>query len=604
MARISTTVEKDSKDGKKSGRGAVIFLFLFALPFAGAGTFVGYLGVSGIIAWSRAQSWVEVPARIISADLDVNHGDDSTTYRVRAEFQYDWDGRSYTSHRVAFGSGSDNIGSFHQDKYDELRRYAGTDRLFRCFLNPEQPGEAVLYRELRWGMLGFEAVFAAVFCLVGYGLMFAAIYGSRKVKEAEKLQAARPDEPWVWEEDWVDGRITANSRGKMIGAILFATLWNLISAPLIFILPGELAEGNWLILIGALFPLIGALLAFYAIYALLQWRKFGNTEFELFSNPGVLGGWIEGRVHTNIRGRDGGPFQLTLSCIRKETRGSGKNRTTTEKTLWQDTATVAPGALLAGPHGASVPVRFAIPFDAGPQSDKQASDPIEWRLSVAAELPGVDFSTQFDVPVFKTPDSDAGFAPEIEEQALAADSAIPTTLQQQGIVRRPTPAGGVQYIFRRARAKGAAIGLTIFTVIWCGFIALMRVLDAPIFFPIIFGLFALLMVAGLIDMWLKQTRVEVSEGRLALNRRFLGAGKTRFFNAGEVAAIKAEKGMQSGSKLFYQVVLHTRWDKKHTLASQIRDQRLAKRIARDLQEALGRGAGEPGFEPPLVEPAI
>jgi hypothetical protein len=131
----------------------------------------------------------------------------------------------------------------------------------------------------------------------------------------------------------------------------------------------------------------------------------------------------------------------------------------------------------------------------------------------------------------------------------------------------------------------------------------MRVLDAPIFFPIIFGLFALLMVAGLIDMWLKQTRVEVSAGRLALNRRLLGAGKTRFFNAGEVAAIKAEKGMQSGSKLFYRVVLHTRWDKKHTLASQIRDQRLARRIASDLQEALGDGAAGPGFEPPLAEPA-
>lgn len=586
MATLSIGKRSRKRSKKTSSWGAIVFLILFALPFAGGGTFVGYLAGSTVVTWARAQSWDEVPAHILSADLDVNSGDDSTTYRVRAVYQYNYNGDTYTSDRVASGFGSDNIGSFHQDKYAELRRYREAGRPFRCFVNPEDPSEALLYRELRWGMLAFEVVFALAFGIVGYGLMIAAVYGSHVVKETDKLKGRHADEPWRWEKEWVDGRIQAGSRGKMIGSILFALLWNLISSPMIFVVPREVAAGNRIALIGALFPLVGAALAAYAIYAVLQWRKFGNSEFELFSNPGVLGGYLEGRIHTNLRARDSETFRLTLNCIRKEASGSGKNRSSTERTLWQDTVDVAANELLAGPRGASIPVRFAIPYDAGPDSGPDASDPIKWHLEVSAELPGVDFSTQFVVPVFRTPDSDPQLEVETGEEPIAEAVNATAELESMGILRKPTAEGGVSYIFRRARAKGAAAGLTFFTLIWCGFIWLMVELGAPIFFPIVFGLFALLLLLALIDMWLRQTRVQAGAGRLAFNRRLLGSGKTLIFTAGDIAKIKVKRGMQAGNKLYYQIELRTREGKKHTLASQITDQRLAKRLIKDLESAM------------------
>jgi hypothetical protein len=591
MAGITLDAGHGKKSEKKAGRGAMIILFLFATPFAAGGTIVAYLAVSMVVGWWEARSWVEVRARIISADLNVSHGDDSTTYSVAAEYTYEWEGRTYTSQRVSTSFGSDNVGSFHQDKYAELQRYAGTSRLFRCFVDPDNPSEAMLYRELRWGMLGFMGVFAGAFGLVGYGLMFVAVYGGRLVKETDRLKEARPKEPWLWDADWVDGRITAGSRGAMIGAIIFATLWNTVSAPLLFLVPREVADGNLVALLGALFPLIGFGLAWWAVYATLQWRKFGNSEFEMYANPGVLGGWLQGRIHTNIRKRPDGPFRLTLSCLRKETRGSGKNRSTTERTLWQETARVPPGALLAGPNGVGVPVRFGIPYKAGPQSDPEASDPVEWRLEVSADLPGIDYGTHFTVPVFRTPDSDRAVAVEALEPDYAAAAAPPPELSALGIIRKPTAAGGVQYVFRRARAKKAALMLTAFTIVWCGFIWLMLGLDAPIFFPIIFGLFALLMVAGLSEMCLKQTRVEVANGRLAFNSRYLGPGRTRFFGPAEIAAVKVAKGMQANTRLYYRVVLHTRDDQEHRLAAMIGDKGTARRIVADLQEALGVAGG-------------
>ncbi len=192
--------------------------------------------------------------------------------------------------------------------------------------------------------------------------------------------------------------------------------------------------------------------------------------------------------------------------------------------------------------------------------------------------------------MFKTPDSDPLLEVESNEPPLSQESDSGAELESLGIIRRTTSDGGVSYVFRRARAKGAAIGLTVFTLVWCGFIWLMMELGAPIFFPIVFGLFALLMIAGSIDLWLRQTRLEIANGRLAFNRRLLGSGKTLVFLAGDVATIKATRGMQSGNQLYYRIELRTRAGKKHTLASQIREQRLAKRLIDDLEAALA-GSG-------------
>jgi hypothetical protein len=566
-------------------RGAIVFLVLFALPFAGTGTFVAYLAGSMLFTWVRAQSWQEAPARILSTELDVNRDADTTTYRVRAVYEYEYGGMTYTSDHVTSGQGSDNIGSFHQEKHAELRTYAESGDLFRCFVNPEDPSETLLYRELRWGMLAFEAVFALAFSLVGFSLLFAAFYGSRAVREAEALKEQHAGEPWLWEKDWVDGRIQAGSRGKMVGSVIFALLWNLISLPIIFLVPGELTDGNRLVLIGLIFPFVGILLAAYAIYAVLQWRKFGNSEFELFSNPGVLGGYLEGRIHTAISARQDETFRITLNCIRKETSGSGKNRSSTERILWQDTIEVGANELLAGPRGASIPVRFAIPIDAGPDSNPDASNPIKWKLEAAGRMPGIDFSACFIVPVFRTPDWDSRLKIETREAPLwGAGETI--ALESMGILRRPIAGGGVSYVFRRARAKGAAIGLTVFLIIWCGFIWLMLRLDAPILFPVVFGLFALLLIAGLIDMWLKQTRMQAEPGCVSFNRRLIGPGKTLIFTAGEIATIKLKRGMQAGSKLYYQIELCTKEGKKHILASRITDQRLAGRLIKDMESAM------------------
>ena len=94
-------------------------------------------------------------------------------------------------------------------------------------------------------------------------------------------------------------------------------------------------------------------------------------------------------------------IQTKLSCVRPRTTGSGKNRSTPETVLWQDQHQTAGGMTDA------IAVRFAIPADRRATDDTDPDDQIVWRLNTRAELPGVDFAAQFEVPVFKTTPSSA-----------------------------------------------------------------------------------------------------------------------------------------------------------------------------------------------------
>ena len=153
--------EEMAKSKNKSG---FWFLFLFALPFAGVG--IGFLSLSiipSLYEWQMMQRWVATPAVLEAADLKVSHGDDSTTYRAVASYRYRYDHQTYYGDRVGIMSGSDNIGSWQQDKAHTLESALRNKREITVYVNPEDPAQAVIYPELRTGMLGFKFMFAVIF---------------------------------------------------------------------------------------------------------------------------------------------------------------------------------------------------------------------------------------------------------------------------------------------------------------------------------------------------------------------------------------------------------------------------------------------------------
>jgi hypothetical protein len=564
-------------------------LVLFALPFAGAGLFVMFLGVRMVWGWYEAQSWVETPAKILSTDLEVNSDSDGSTYKAVASYEYTWDGGTYVGHRVSLSPGADNIGSFHQDKQAELARYRESGESFRCFVDPDEPSSSILYREMRLGMFSFLMLFGGVFAGVGFGLMGAGFWGKRKVQEEEQLQSQHPEDPWRWKPEWAEGRIRASGRAGFMMPGIMALFWNLVSLPLLFVLPEEVFEkGNRAALLGFIFPLVGIGLLVWAGRAFIRWKKYGDSVFEMSSLPGVVGGKLEGRILTSVAIDTASGFELTLNCVHRVTKGSGDSRSTSESILWQQQQHLDRELLDYDPTRASIPVLFAIPYDTQPTEERTDDDEILWRLEVGAETAGVDYAAKFDVPVFKTADSQADFELEGGPEESYQSSQDPVALlASEGIRKEFQPTGGYTLIFPAARHKGAAFGLTAFFVLWTAITVGLLFSDAPLLFPIVFGLFDLLMLWAVLDIWFERRRLEVRDDRLLLSGGIFGQGKTREIPRGQITAIRPIRGMQAGNKLYYRIEVTTLDGKKHLAASKLGGLTLARQVVEEMQ-------GEPG----------
>jgi len=87
------------------------------------------------------------------------------------------------------------------------------------------------------------------------------------------------------------------------------------------------------------------------------------------------------------------------------------------------------------PSQSAIPVLFQIPFDCRPTDPFDKENEIAWIMEVTAKTPGRDYEESFEVPVFKTLDSDPNF---VADRSLIADYVAPDDperdLQEAGVV--------------------------------------------------------------------------------------------------------------------------------------------------------------------------
>src|SRR5262245_33524795 len=180
MASLELTT--DRKGNRASNRVGAGCLALFALPFAAVGVGAFVWAALTLLDWQAARGWIQVPAQLISVELEEStDAEDTTTYRTTATYRYEYGGQAYTGNRVAIDTGSDNVGDFHQRLYYELHAAHERGATVTAYVDPEEPANAVLNRELRAGLLALKGVFALVFGGVGFGLLFGARVGGKKI---------------------------------------------------------------------------------------------------------------------------------------------------------------------------------------------------------------------------------------------------------------------------------------------------------------------------------------------------------------------------------------------------------------------------------------
>ena len=435
---------------------------------------------------------------------------------------------------------------------------------------------------------------AAIFSLVGIGIMIAAIKGLVKSKNRKKIEAEHPNQPWLLDKAWASGKIEHSNKASVIALAFFALFWNAISWTIFVIAlkSGEIKDETWPLLFISLFLLIGAGMVVAFIFQIIKFFKYGVSTFELAEVPGVIGGTLGGVIFTkiNIVPEDG--FHLTLKCVHMYVTGSGKNSTTHRDTLWESSNTVDEDAMAEDLKRSAIPVLFDIPYDSRESEFISHRDQYYWELSIKAATPGVDYSSSFKVPVFKTDKSDSGRTTQELRAEITRETANALGnskgLNIPNIRIQTQYGGGSLYEFKAMRSAPTAVISLLFGV-GCGigsyFIFVTD--EVPFLIGLFLGLLGLLLIAISLNMGYSALTINTTNGSLAFRKRSVFSKKQLEWTAQEIKSISATSAYRAGNTEFFSIKVVDAGGKKTSIPAMIsgRDkiERLIGQIEADLK---------------------
>ncbi|MEQ5834121.1 DUF3592 domain-containing protein [Marinobacter sp. NFXS9] len=357
------------KDSDKPRWGVTLFGLIFLC--AGLGVLI-FSPLATLYEHVSSAGWGRVQATLQQIDLRSHRGDDSTTWSVDATYTYRIGGRTYTGHRVGYDAGSDNIGDYQRQLVSRMQRISAQGPV-AIWVNPDNPTQSYLVRELRWKKLLFGVLFGTVFAVAGVAILLVGRRRRRLAADQTDILSSQRYGHWVF--------------GFM--AFMFLA----ISLPGVLAVPDELADDNWLILMVLIFPLAGLWLARVAWESRRNWRYYGPMPLRPDPVPGQVGGDIGGRIRLS-RPEIDAPWQVTLQCVRVRIR-SGKDSSRSERIIWQ--AHQAPYVHTEG-TGAVVAFRFTPPADL-PPTDTSGREQVLWRLVLDGPQEPVALERTYELPV-------------------------------------------------------------------------------------------------------------------------------------------------------------------------------------------------------------
>jgi hypothetical protein len=222
--------------------GAALVCLLFAIPFGGVGAGASYAVYRMVTDSHRAAEWVRVKAFVDSFSSG------------KVQYHYTFRDTQYRGDRLGVNpyGGTDDIDSWHDDKFAMFSHAQMRKEPITVWVNPENPAESMVDRDVRWKLVFFAMPFALGFGGVGVGaiyMFFRALLGSSQTDAGSAIRAS-------------------GGGMSLAGAWIFAFFWNVISIPAaVFLVTDAIHKGEWMWLVLLILPLIGLLLLWGAITA-------------------------------------------------------------------------------------------------------------------------------------------------------------------------------------------------------------------------------------------------------------------------------------------------------------------------------------------------
>jgi hypothetical protein len=445
--------------------------------------------------------------------------------------------------------------------------------------------------------------FGSVFAIIGGGLIYGALFGYSRQKEQIERQQANPSSPWLWRKDWAASRVESKNKSKVIAWWVGAVLVNMLSLPFSLSATAQLSRGfDPKYVVPAAFELIGLLLVFGAIRATVRLERFGNAYFEMSSLPYSPGGRVVGAIHVQLRSDMPHGVDLKLSCVRRITTGSGDNRSTQRVPLWEDSKNISAAALSRGPLDTVIPVDFTVPADAFQTDTENSSDQVAWVLDARADVPGVDYTDQFELPVFRTAQSlavspvmatnapSAHFGRVTTTTAGEIDQEVGEPAQHRALVNELPD--GLEFYFRAGRNVARAALVLVLAAGCSAFLCAMlqTARRPPMFAFVVVGLLAFFLTIASVHSAFSSVRIVAGNGMISWRRSVFGIGSSRQVQVSEVESITAATSIQqagSSGNTLYSIRLKTKDGKSRTLIDEIESRQEARWIVSQIEKRAG-----------------
>ncbi|HYS53417.1 MAG TPA: hypothetical protein VER58_06600 [Thermoanaerobaculia bacterium] len=166
-------------------------------------------------------------------------------------------------------------------------------------------------------------------------------------------------------------------------------------------------QGAWAGLALLVVPLVLVGFVVAKIRGGMRRKRFGKSELALDETPAHIGETLRANlIVEKLRPETltSQTFKIVVTSIRRRRwteRYHGSTSTRTDSTvLWQKSTEVRGGSGHLKEDGLWLPVAMEIPRDQQPTNDALEDDVIYWQLEAMASLPGIDYYSRFEIPVF------------------------------------------------------------------------------------------------------------------------------------------------------------------------------------------------------------
>ncbi len=380
---MSSQTRQSKKGRKPSAAGTGCMYLFFGLFFLVGIAVIGFVTIYPMYLSLMAMGWEKTPCTVDSSQVLISKSSKgSSTFRVEVAYHYQCEGRTYTSRRYQFATGSSAGRDRKQRVVDEYP--PGLETV--CYVNPSKPSEAVIHRGLNGEM--FFGLFGLPFAIVGaLGLFYFPRLAGRQHGQYGQLSSQKKAVPTFTpaSAEPVPLKSQLSPLGKFAGVTFFALFWNGFMSIFVYLAFFSRSHGSTPFLAKAfifVFVGIGLLILLAAIgsfMALFNPRVLLSAR----TNAVPLGGVYQFEWHVKGRAERLRKMRIVLEGREEAWYPSGKSQQSATQVFAEipivqtmDNEPVAG----QGQGRVTIPAGLMHSFEA-------VHNKIVWRLRVHAEVP-------------------------------------------------------------------------------------------------------------------------------------------------------------------------------------------------------------------------